>query len=581
MSEEETPILDHQQAALRVGPYDLGFYVHLTGELYYAIDWQITETADGLTATTTTFRCGSGIVHGRGRLRVQLWHSGNQISWQSQAAFNNDADRIKGVKAVLGPIPAKRVILPTGHSAEIRPHQSLHYIYPFVATADPRPKAVPMAGIIPMPLIMLADDSSGPVACLRAPQLPPRITCFGITAAEGGMLLELFVEELAHRWSNQYDSPICSFETETSMEEILAAEARRLEATTGVTPFETRNDMPAWARRIALVVELSGIGYFGATNFTFEQMRQRLTELAKRFPAEHCMVLLWGWGGRFDFDSPCRDPAEVLGGAAGFRRLVGEAQALGYRIMPAGNIQSFGAARLDELGPRFAQDRITDRDGRPLGYYVDWDRDGVAEISVHYVSPDSSAWRTLQLDNITHLVDEFAVDGYFLDQTFCFFSDPRHDHYRGIRELILELRRRYPQLLLAGESMQDYLMALTPFGTAGTGPDNFGASDLPLATRLYQRYVRRFGQLLLSPDGRWGVYPRGICTAPVDAANPKNVAPPESDPAIAATIQYDDSWLDAGILPTLGLANHTVDLDHPAVARLLDCAQRYRATRLP
>ena len=107
-----------------------------------------------------------------------------------------------------------------------------------------------------------------------------------------------------------------------------------------------------------------------------------------------------------------------------------------------------------------------------------------------------------------------------------------------------------------------------------------GYNGAALATRLYQRYVRRFGQLLLSPDGRWGVYPRGVCTAPVDVTNPKHVAPPESDPAIVATVQYDDSWLDAGVLPTLGLANHTVDLDHPAVARLLDCAHRYRTTRL-
>ena len=573
-------MLDHQEAALRVGPHELGFYVHLTGDLYYAIDWQVTESADGLTATTTTFRCGRGTVRGSGRLQVQLCHRGNEVRWQSQASFDDDTVRIKGVKAVLGPVPAKRVITPTGHSAEIRPHQALHYIYPFVATADPRPKAVPMASTIPMPLIMLANDDTDRVACLRAPQLPPRITCFGVSAVEGGVLLELFVEELAHRWSNHYESPICGFETQTSRDDILATDAARVEASTAVRPFETRADMPDWARQIALVVELNGLDYFGATNLDFEQMGQRLAALAQRFPAQHGLVLLWGWGGRFDFDLPYRDPAEALGGTAGFRRLVGEAQALGYRIMPAGNIQSFGAARLGELGQRFAQDRITDRDGRTLGFYVDWDRDGVAEISVHYVSPDSPEWRTLQLDNITHLVDEFAIDGYFLDQTFCFFNDPRHDHYRGIRDLILELRRRHPQLLLAGESMQDYLMALTPFGSAGMGPDYLGAADLPLATRLYQRYVRRFGQLLVSPDGRWGVYPRGICTAPVDAANPKLVAPPETDPTIAAALQYDDSWLDAGIVPTLSLANHTVDLDHPGVARVLDCAERYRDTWL-
>ena len=579
-------MFNDQQTTINLGPYHLDFYVHLTTTLYQAINWQITEAADGLTATTQTFRCASGTTDGRDQLRVRIWHDGNQICWQSQARFFDPAVRIKGVKAVLGPVPAQRVIAPSGHYAEIGPHQALHYIYPFVASADPSPKAVPLVGIIPMPLVMLTDAEPERVSCLRARQLPPRITCFGITAVTGGVLLELFVEELAHCWSNEYESPVCSYETETSMDQILESEAHAIEASTGVVPFETRSDMPDWARRIALVVELSGMGYFGDTNFTFDQMRQRLTVLAERFDAEHSLVVLWGWGGRHDFDSPVRDPAEGLGGADEFRRLISEAQALGYRFILGGNIQGFGPARLDELGPRLAEDRITDRDGRPLGFYDDWDRDGVMEVCLHYVSPDSQAWRTLLLDNISHVVDEFAIDGYFLDQTFCFFSDPRHNHYRGVRELILELRRRHPQLLLVGESMQDYLMALTPFGTAGTGPINFGAADAPmtadapLATRLYQRYVRCFGQLLLSPDGRFGVYPRGICTAPVDEANPKQVAPPESDPAIAATIQYNEFWLEAGVIPTLGLTNHTVSLDHPAVCRILDYAQRYRNTRL-
>ena len=230
-----------------------------------------------------------------------------------------------------------------------------------------------------------------------------------------------------------------------------------------------------------------------------------------------------------------------------------------------------------ELGPGLASDRITDRDGRPLAFYVDWDRDGVAEASVHYFSPDGQGWRELLLAGIDDLVRTFAIDGYFLDQTNSFFNDPAHDHYRGVSRVIDAIRHRHPDLLLAGEGLNDYLTALTPFGTVSRKNKAVGAPETRLADRLYQRYVRRFGQLLFSAEGRWGVFPRWLSPAPVDAENPKQV---ESDAATTAARQYQSSWLDAGILPTLALVNHTVDLDHPGVAEVLACAERYRATCL-
>ena len=570
-------MLDVQDETIPVEPWRLGFYVHLTTDLYHAVDWQIENTENGLSATTTTFRCGSGTVRQRGKLSVRVWRRESGLSWQAQVTFANAADRIKGVRAVLSPVPAQRVIDASGHSEEIQPFRVLRYVYPSVASAEPGPKVVPRAGNIPLQLITLAGKTDSPIACLRATEFPPRMKWFGVTAGTDGAIIDLFTEELAIRWRNEYESPICTFESETTWDAVLEAEARTLEERTGLVPFEMRTDVPEWARRIALVVNFECIGYFGEVNQTFEQMRDRLSALARRFPPEHCLVTLWGWGGRFDLDLPYQAPAAALGGPEGFARLLTDGHAQGYRFMPVGNIQGIGAARLRELGPGLASDRITDRDGRPLAFYVDWDRDGVAEASVHYFSPDGQGWRDLLLAGIDDLVRTFAIDGYFLDQTNSFFNDPAHDHYRGVSRVIDAIRHRHPDLLLAGEGLNDYLTALTPFGTVSRKNKAEGAPETRLADRLYQRYVRRFGQLLFSAEGRWGVFPRWLSPAPVDAENPKQV---ESDAATTAARQYQSSWLEAGILPTLALVNHTVDLDHPGVAEVLACAERYRATCL-
>jgi len=66
----------------------------------------------------------------------------------------------------------------------------------------------------------------------------------------------------------------------------------------------------------------------------------------------------------------------------------------------------------------------------------------------------------------------------------------------------------------------------------------------------------------------------------VGEENPKQVQPPESDPDSVAGVRYQRSWLEAGIVPTLELVNHTTAPDHPGVAEILQFAEQYRSDRL-
>lgn len=567
---------DVSSETVPIDPWRLEFYVHLTEDLFHAVDWRLDDAPDGVAASTTTFRTGGGTVHDRGELRVRVERGRDGFSWHARAEFANPTDRIKGVRAVLGPVPGDRVQAPTGHEEALTPHTVLHYVYPFIASADPATKAIPLTGKIPMPVIGIAQGGRTQIASLSTVDYPPRMEWFGASLAADGAVLHLFTEEPARRWRNEYESPRCIFRAATTWDEIVEESARSMEASSGVVPFDRRSDIPDWAREIALAVEVHGLGYFGEVNLTFDEMGERLAALARRFPARETLVTIWGWGGRHDRGLPYETPAAELGGEDGFSRLLDGAHDLGFRTAPLGNVQAVGEERFDDLLPRFQNDRVFDLIGRPRGFYFDWDRDGVAEDVIQYVSPDSESWRAYQLQMIDTLFEKYRFDGYFFDQTNGFYNDPYHDHFRGIESLLHEFQSRHPDKLVIGESMQDYLMALTPFGTVGTGPMLLGGSEPTPADRLYNRYVRRFGQLLLSPEGRWGVLPRGISPAPVDDRNPKDVQPPQSDPFEIGGRMYQREWLDAGIMPTLTIANRTVDLEHPGVAQILEYAEQYR-----
>ena len=72
---------DGHAGRLRFGDLNLNLdlYVHLTTDLYHAIDWETTEVADGLVATTSTFDSGGGTVRDRGRLSVRIWPDGDDL----------------------------------------------------------------------------------------------------------------------------------------------------------------------------------------------------------------------------------------------------------------------------------------------------------------------------------------------------------------------------------------------------------------------------------------------------------------------------------------------------------------------
>src|SRR5437016_8033862 len=160
--------------------------------------------------------------------------------------------------------------------------------------------------------------------------------------------------ELVHEVEGWLDQPQVQVPTwrigrAATLDAAVAPHYAHLERAYHFPRWETRPDVPAWLRRTALVVTLHGTHYTGYVFNDYAKMLEILKWIATQMPADRVLAFISAWDGRYYWDYPEYRAAERLGGEAGFRRLVKEAQRLGFRIMPM-----FGANAANRHKPSFA-----------------------------------------------------------------------------------------------------------------------------------------------------------------------------------------------------------------------------------
>ena len=133
----------------------------------------------------------------------------------------------------------------------------------------------------------------------------------------------------------------------------------------------------------------------------------------------------------------------------------------------------------------------------------DWDNDRAGEDEQIFLNPGEPGFRApSRSTRSAPSSSRFGVEGVFLDTSACWFNDPRYDVYEGYRELVDELHRRHPDLLVCGEGWYDALLAVFPMNQTWIEmamPPRF--DDLPM------RYSRVLGHL---KDGAPGAGSTGV-----------------------------------------------------------------------
>ena len=438
--------------------------------------------ADGLTWAGGQERCP-------GRFEARIERDGEAIEWQASAWHT---EPVKSIATLVDGLPVGRVAPCQAGFLPGQPEELL-FCYPPVH---------PYYGEMlysPLLLLEVAPGELLYVHCLDKIVRPKR---FYLRHQEGSFHGEFISEERASAWSPVFHAPRWRLVRCQTPDQAYAAHQAFIERALSLSPWEERRDVPVWTRQIRLALTLHGVHWTGYIFNTYERMRQVLAWTAERIDPRQVLVYLPGWDGRYYWNYPEYEPDPRCGGSQGFKQLSDEAHAMGFHLMPM-----FGMNIANRKRPEFRQLRKAMArfpDGSPYwANWIDWDNDRSLETWMALMNVGARPWRKWLADHISRIVEEYRMDAVFLDISLFWLNDPHYDMYAGTRALVRTLRRRFPNLLLAGEAWYDAVLGLFPI--CQTIPP-------PLYPQFISRYIRAVAHLRHPAPGRGstGVHEQGF-----------------------------------------------------------------------
>ncbi len=481
---------DFPEPSIEFEGYRFGFLV-FTGENTYGLDArQLTaqRTADGLTITCTGLVWAGGQQTAHGRVTAQVRKQGDAIEWDVTAQMDQP---VKTVTTVIRGVPRGKIS--TGGDPFDPRDDELLFGYPFSAGDLFGGNT---ARGLSTPLVMV-QRGEGDFVVLSSLDNQVRAKRFYFQPGEQGYRVEAVFEAEGWKAQNTVRVPTWRLGKAASVDAAAQAHYSHLEQAYHLQPWETRPDLPDWARRTGLVLSLHGMHYTGYVFNDYAKMLEIARWTATRIPAERVLLFLAAWDGRYYWDYPLYRASERMGGEAGFKRLIDESRKLGFRVMPM-----FGANAANRRQPMFAQigDAATQKiDGDRFDLnWVDWDNDRHQEGWLSYMNLGVASWRNWLGGRIADAIDRYGVDAYFLDIAGGWIDNPQADMHDGMRRMVLDLRAKYPQVMACGEMHYDGLLEFIPFYHVGLG--------------RAARYARTFSHLSHPAPGRGssGVHESGF-----------------------------------------------------------------------
>jgi hypothetical protein len=502
---------------------------------------------DGRVLSADGLRWLGGQRQRPGQVTVHLETTAETVSWRMHVDSGSDDAPVKGAKLLLRGLPDE--LTGAGWWGATTPAREAHVAEPggCVRLAYPWPDLQTpwlAAGEGPGLTLSARDDE---VRAHRFYHYRPHWSPTAVT--------EVVCDGSATRRTRTYSSSELRLTTSTTYDGILRDLDRHLDhvaGTFGLVPWEQRPDVPDWARELDLVLTLHGQHWTGHVFNTFDRMAEILEDLCDDVPGERVMAYLPGWEGRYYWQYPHYAPGEDLGGEAGFERLVATARRLGVHLMPMFGANGANARRY----PRWEDAALLSPSGRhPVAVNApDWDNDRAPEDDQVFLNPGEPGFRAHLVAQVSAVVERYGVDGVFLDTSGCWFDDPRHAMHPGYRQLVGEIRRRHPGLLVCGEGWYDALLGQLPLN------QTWLPTDLPARhPGLPGRYARTLAHLVTGApgSGSTGVHEEGASPAP-------------------------SSLLDVGSVPAIGVVEDTFTTHRDEVRRLcIELASRRGEKSIP
>jgi hypothetical protein len=465
-----------------------------TFENAYGLDrdkMTVEKTADGMTMRCSQFVWAGGQQSAAGTLVARIKKNGAFTEWNATVEMDRP---IKSVAAILRGVPRGKIS--AGSEGFVDPKDDEILIgYPFgggdhhgAISAD-SPVAVIQAG---------EQDFFFLSALLNQ----VRANRLYFQPGANGYRVELVYEQEGWRKSNKLESPTWRVGRTQSAEQAFQPHYSHVAQAFSIPQWEQRHDVPAWFRDVALVLSIHGMHWTGYIFNDFAKGLRILDWVRTQIPANRVLVFLPAWDGRYYWEYPIYKVNARLGGEEGFRTLIEKGHALGYRFLPMFGMNSANDKLADYS--KFSDATTQDIDGNDFDLdWVDWDNDRHNEGWGKYMNLGVDSWRNWLAGRIAEMIERFDVDGYFLDISGGWQNNTKADMHEGTRQLVAELRQRYPRVLAVGEFSYDALMSILPVYHV------FPSRGYPPA---FQAYARAFYHLSHPAPGRGssGVHESGF-----------------------------------------------------------------------
>lgn len=484
---------DFPEPSVAFGDFLFSFRVY-TFENAYAPDgalMSVESGADGMHIRAKGFVWAGGQQKANGNLHAHLRKQGESYEWDVAAEMEQP---IKSIAAIVRGVPRGKVSVAGGGFFDPKDNELL-FGYPFGGGS-----------------LFVAGGMESPVAVIEAGEKDyfvisalldkVRANRFYLQPGEKSYRAELTYENEGWSKSNRIQSAVWRMGRTQTVEAAYRPHFEHVEKTFAIPDWESRPDVPAWFREVALVVSIHGMHWTGYVFNDFARSLKTLDWISTQIPARQVLVFLPAWDGRYYWNYPIYKADPRLGGEAGFRTLIERGHELGFRFMPMFGINS--ANRLLPEFSNFADAATSQIDGDAFNLnWVDWDNDRHNEGWGPYMNVGVASWRNWLSGRIAEMIEKYKVDAYFLDIAGGWENNTKADMHEGARLLVAGLREKFPGVLACGEMPYDALMAFLPTFHV------FSAREYPAALK---KYTRAFEHLSLPAPGRGssGVHESGF-----------------------------------------------------------------------
>jgi len=416
----------------------------ITFENTYGLDPDLVRVDDGVIAT-----CGLRWAGGQERCggEVAIASEGDTDALRLTISARHEK-KIRCTKLILSGLPEGHLI-----GSRMEEHE------------------IPAAGIIlgwprgglSMPLVFLQDPAGGwrYFRSLDDRVREKRIAVY--RAGDGSVTVELIHEDAGHEMTNETVAPAWEIGRCEEPREIVHAQMAHNERAFGLQPWETRVDVPDWAREISFVAAIHMMHWSGYVFNSYADALDVLRWVCERIEGRRVLAFLPGWEGRYYWQYGHYRPHERLGGDDGFRRLVDGAHELGARVCPmfGCNCANEGLENFEQWG---ASSHLTSAGGYVLqGNKPDWDVSRAHDPGWQaWLNPGAPGWGNRLFEESARMVEQFGVDATFYDTSGSWTNDPNHPVFEGMMRLRDRLKARFPELLVTGEHWYSPLGAIFP-----------------------------------------------------------------------------------------------------------------------